>query len=220
MDPGERARPVSMRCGRGILHLLLTEQPMTTAPTKLILAFPVSASRPEPSAIAAEIESQTATSGIVVTVVPLSVTESDEALGAEYQTAIREADADFVVIGGFSLGARIAARSAPSVNADALVCFGYPFHKRDDPEDRHGLRALTALTLPTLIVQGTRDVHGNRQQVRSYGQLPACVEMHWLADANHELRLRSAAGDAGQLRFAASAALAFIERVRESRHRV
>jgi predicted alpha/beta-hydrolase family hydrolase len=203
---------------------------MTTASTQIIFAFPVSASRAEPSAIAAEMESQTAQSGIPFTAIRLSVTESDEALVAHYQAAVRENETDFVVIGGFSLGARIAALAAPRLSADALVCFGYPFHKRSDSKDTHGLRALSALNLPTLIVQGSRDAHGNRQQVAGYGSLPACVEMLWVADANHDLHSRrrsrrgtlpcSVAGDAANVRFAARAAVAFIERVGESRHRV
>ena len=101
------------------------------------------------------------------------------------------------VLGGFSAGARAAVQLAagpePALSARALICLGYPFHARDDPRELSGLEALTRLCVPTLIVQGTRDAHGTRPRVRSYGRLPDCVRMHWLEDGNHRWRPRPGA---------------------------
>ena len=97
-----------------------------------------------------------------------------------------------VLIGGVSLGARIAAAIAADVAPAGLVCVSFPFHPAGDPADRSRVRRLQALTIPTLIVQGTRDKYGNRERVRGY-HLTDPIEVVWLDDANHGLvpRVRS-----------------------------
>ena len=114
------------------------------------------------------------------------------------------------IIGGFSIGGRLAARVAPTLAAHGLLCFAYPFHRRGAPADRHGLAALSAVATPTCIVQGTRDSHGTESEVRGYG-LPDHVEMVWLRDGNHrfEPRARSGLTASDHLASAAAAALAF-----------
>jgi predicted alpha/beta-hydrolase family hydrolase len=123
-----------------------------------------------------------------------------------------------VVIGGFSLGARIAAQASSALEPLGLLCLGYPFHVRGDPGDRHGLETLRGLHTPSLIVQGTRDPHGNREEVTGYGQLPSCVRLHWLEDGNHRFRPRKASGqtELSHVRRAAAASAEFIVRTLES----
>lgn len=97
-----------------------------------------------------------------------------------------------LLIGGFSLGARIAAQVAEVIAPDGFVGYGYPFHPRSDPHRLHGLASLRALTVPTVIVQGARDAHGNRDQVRGYGPLGENISVLWLDDATHRFEPRRA----------------------------
>ncbi len=115
------------------------------------------------------------------------------------------------IIGGFSLGARIAVLLSQEVDVAGLLCLSYPFHRHGNPGDRHGLRALQKVTTPTLIVQGSRDSHGNQQQVRGMS-LPECVRVCWLEDGNHRWhsRQRAAQGFEGNVKTAASATRSFL----------
>jgi predicted alpha/beta-hydrolase family hydrolase len=117
-----------------------------------------------------------------------------------------------LVIGGFSIGARIAVQVASRVQPLGVLCFGYPFHVRGDPRRRPGLEALRGLEAPALVVQGSRDPHGNREQVRGY-DLPPSVRVVWLDDGNHRFRPRERSGHtaAGHIRSAAGAGLGFVE---------
>ncbi|MFI5122614.1 MAG: alpha/beta family hydrolase [Vicinamibacteria bacterium] len=67
-----------------------------------------------------------------------------------------------LVVGGRSLGARVACRTAAAVGADAVLCLAFPVHppgKADDPsKSRQG--ELDAVELPTLVVQGESDPFG------------------------------------------------------------
>ncbi len=94
-----------------------------------------------------------------------------------------------LVLAGISRGARVSAGLVQELGAVALVGFAYPFHDRLDPDPQGRVERLVAAGVPTLICQGTRDAHGNREQVRGY-RLPECVRLHWLADANHALQPR------------------------------
>ena len=124
-----------------------------------------------------------------------------ESSGEAIESKLKEAMAGrHVIIGSFSRGARIAAALAEGSTARALLCLAYPFHKHGHPGDRHGLQHLLGLTLPTLIVQGSRDAHGNREEVRGYANLPACLRLHWIEDGNHRWQPRARSGqDAGKL---------------------
>lgn len=96
----------------------------------------------------------------------------------------------------------------------AIVAFSYPFHPRQDPSPGDRVARLAAAKVPVFVGQGTRDSRGNRQQVRGY-PLPPHVQIHWLEDANHGLapRRRSGHTQAEQLRQAAQAAVAFLQRL-------
>jgi predicted alpha/beta-hydrolase family hydrolase len=97
-----------------------------------------------------------------------------------------------LVIGGKSLGGRIASLVADTAQVRGLVCLGYPFHPRGRP---HLLRTahLGTLRTPTLICQGERDPLGNRDEVAGYALSPA-VRLHWLADGDHGFASRVASG--------------------------
>src|SRR6266542_568005 len=61
-----------------------------------------------------------------------------------------------LVIGGKSMGGRIASMVADEAGARGLVCLGYPFHPPGKPE-RLRTAHLADLKTPALIVQGERD---------------------------------------------------------------
>ncbi|MDH7797547.1 MULTISPECIES: alpha/beta family hydrolase [unclassified Beijerinckia] len=118
-----------------------------------------------------------------------------EALMSEYIAAIDALGADGpLVIGGKSMGGRVASMIADPLHASrqisGLLCLGYPFHPIDKP---HQLRTahLADLSTPALIVQGTRDPFGTREEVATY-ELSKAIEILWLEDGDHDLKPRKA----------------------------
>jgi uncharacterized protein len=67
-----------------------------------------------------------------------------------------------LVVGGRSLGARVACRTSAAVGANAVLCLAFPVHppgKGDDPsKSRQG--ELDAVEVPVLVVQGDSDPFG------------------------------------------------------------
>jgi hypothetical protein len=97
-----------------------------------------------------------------------------------------------LVIGGKSLGGRIASMVADESGVSGLVCLGYPFHPPGRPERLRTAHLLTLRT-PALICQGTRDPFGSLEEVSNYG-LPSTIAVQWLADGNHSLEPRRSSG--------------------------
>ena len=91
-----------------------------------------------------------------------------------------------VVVGGKSLGGRIASMVADEVEARGLVCLGYPFHPPGDPS-RLRTAHLAGLRTPALIVQGTRDPFGTREDVAGY-TLSAAIRIAWLEAGDHSFK--------------------------------
>jgi predicted alpha/beta-hydrolase family hydrolase len=67
-----------------------------------------------------------------------------------------------LIVGGRSLGARVACRTAQATGAVAVLCLAFPLNppKRAGKPAQSRLPELDALTLPTLVVQGERDSFG------------------------------------------------------------
>ena len=67
-----------------------------------------------------------------------------------------------LVVGGRSLGARVACRTADAVGAVAVLCLAFPLQppRRSPPPAPSRLPELDAVTVPTLVVQGERDPFG------------------------------------------------------------
>ncbi|WP_349608188.1 alpha/beta family hydrolase [Halomonas sp. H10-9-1] len=95
-------------------------------------------------------------------------------------------------LGGKSMGGRVASLLAARDGAPGLVLCGYPFHPPAKPE-RLRLDHWPRLACPTLVVQGTRDPFGTRDEVASYA-LPGSVRLHWLEDGDHDWQPRRASG--------------------------
>ena len=118
-----------------------------------------------------------------------------------------------VVIGGKSMGGRMASLIADEVGARGLVCLGYPFHPPGKPE-RPRTAHLETLRTPTLICQGTRDSLGSRETVAGHS-LSASITLTWLEDGDHGFKPRKASGltEADHLDHAARAVAAFVARI-------
>jgi predicted alpha/beta-hydrolase family hydrolase len=106
--------------------------------------------------------------------------------------ADRGVGAGTLVIGGKSMGGRIASLVADEAGVAALVCLGYPFHPTGKPQQLR-VAHLERLKTPTLIVQGERDPFGTARDVATYKLSPR-IEVHWLADGDHSFKPRKASG--------------------------
>jgi uncharacterized protein len=115
-----------------------------------------------------------------------------------------------LVIGGKSMGGRMASRIADEVGARGLVCLGYPFHPPGQPEKTRTAH-LEALRTPTLIVQGTRDPFGTPTDVAGYTLSPA-IRLVWLEDGDHSFvpRVSSGRTEAQNLREAVETVAGFV----------
>ena len=97
-----------------------------------------------------------------------------------------------LIIGGKSMGGRIASMVADDQGVDGLVCLGYPFHPPGRPEKTR-TEHLAELQTPALIVQGTRDSMGGQEAVAGY-QLSKSMKLHWLEDGDHSFKPRKKSG--------------------------
>src|SRR5438876_6970442 len=81
---------------------------------------------------------------------------------------------------GFSFGAWVGlAVGARDPRVKSLVGLGLPTASED-------LAFLRQVTKPKLIVQGTRDVYGPRDQVEAlFASLPEPKRIHWVEGADH-----------------------------------
>ncbi len=115
-----------------------------------------------------------------------------------------------LVIGGKSLGGRIASMIADEVGATGLVCLGYPFHPPGNP-GRTRVKHLEDLRTPALILQGTRDSFGRPDEVAGYRLSPR-VRVVWIEDGDHSFKppARSARTEAQNLAEAISKVNSFI----------
>jgi predicted alpha/beta-hydrolase family hydrolase len=124
-----------------------------------------------------------------------------------WRAAIAALGPENLVIGGKSLGGRMASLVADEAGVRGLLCLGYPFHPPGRPE-RLRTAHLEGLKTPTLIVQGTRDPFGTAAEVPGYALSPV-IRVHWAEDGDHDLKPRKASGrTAAQNRAEAIAAIA------------
>lgn len=116
-----------------------------------------------------------------------------ETLNPQYLAAVEALGAKGpLVIGGKSMGGRVASMVADSLfeagRIRGLLCLGYPFHPPGKPGQLRTAH-LADLKTPALIVQGTRDEFGTREEVSTYALSPA-IELLWLEDGDHDLKPR------------------------------
>lgn len=143
-----------------------------------------------------------------------------EKLMGEYADMIaavakRKPRAQKLVIGGKSLGGRVASMVAEEQfragSISGIVCLGYPFHAPATP-DKLRIAHLEALTCPALIVQGVRDPFGTQDEVKCL-KLSKSIAFHWIGDGDHDFGPRGASGftRSGNLADAADAVAGFIK---------
>jgi uncharacterized protein len=109
-----------------------------------------------------------------------------------------------LVIGGKSLGGRIASMVADESQVRGLVGLGYPFHPPGKPPGAR-LKHLKSLRTPALVVQGTRDSFGSRGEVEKY-DLSRQIRIAWIDDGDHSFRPRARSGRTEQQNLAAAIA--------------
>ena len=115
-----------------------------------------------------------------------------------------------LLIGGKSLGGRMASLIADKRGAAGLVCLGYPFHPPGKP-DRLRTEHLRGLRTPTLICQGSRDPFGTPDEVAGYALAPS-IRLVWIEDGDHSFKPRRQSGRTWEqnLDQAAEAVLGFV----------
>lgn len=118
--------------------------------------------------------------------------DRQESLFEVWRAAVRGIPPEKLAVGGKSLGGRMASMLAREMGARACLCLGYPFHPAGKP-DRLRIDHLRALNVPTLILQGTRDPLGSREEVAGYA-LDRNLRLHWAEDGNHDLAPRKSSG--------------------------
>jgi predicted alpha/beta-hydrolase family hydrolase len=97
-----------------------------------------------------------------------------------------------VAIGGKSMGGRMASMVADELQVRALVCLGYPFHPPGRPQQLR-TEHLQSLRTPTLILQGTRDQFGTREEIAEY-DLSKAIRVEFLPDGDHSFKPRKSSG--------------------------
>ena len=106
-----------------------------------------------------------------------------------------------LVIGGKSMGGRIGSMvlaHAPATPAwtrvSGLVLLGYPLHppgKPDQPRTAH----LPAIRVPVLLVQGTRDAFGTREEIEPVFQvLSTRVDIEFIEGGDHSFKVPKSTG--------------------------
>jgi predicted alpha/beta-hydrolase family hydrolase len=99
---------------------------------------------------------------------------------------------DRLVIGGKSMGGRMATLVADELHVRGVVCFGYPFHPPGQPAKVRTAH-LETLATPMLVLQGERDSLGNREDVAGYKLSPQ-IRIEWIPDGDHSLKPRAKSG--------------------------
>ena len=119
-----------------------------------------------------------------------------------------------LVVGGKSLGGRMASLVADEARVSGLVCLGYPFHPPGKPEKLRTAH-LEEIATPTLIVQGTRDPFGTPEDVAGYSLSPK-IRIHWIEGGDHSWKPSKASGrtEAGNLAEGIAAVAAFCRECR------
>ncbi|HCG5236393.1 TPA: alpha/beta fold hydrolase [Vibrio parahaemolyticus] len=118
-----------------------------------------------------------------------------------------------VVIGGKSMGGRMASLLAEHELVAGIACLGFPFHPPGKPEKFKGDH-LASIDKPTLILQGERDTFGKREEFGEF-VFSQQVKVSFLPDGDHSFKPRKSSGhtEAGNIALAVEQLSAFINEV-------
>ncbi|MEZ8860227.1 alpha/beta fold hydrolase [Vibrio sp. 10N.247.311.51] len=109
-----------------------------------------------------------------------------------YQEIIEQVDADKLVIGGKSMGGRMASHLSEVDKVAAIACLGFPFHPPGKPEKYKG-EHLAELAKPCLILQGERDTFGKREEFADF-DLSDSIRVEFIPDGDHSFKPRKSSG--------------------------
>ena len=109
-----------------------------------------------------------------------------------WRQAVEGIDCSRLIVGGKSMGGRVASIIADEISAAGLVCLGYPFHPPGKPE-KVRTEHLGGLRTPSLFCQGERDTFGSQDEVVGYVLSPA-IRLEWLGDGDHGFKPRQKSG--------------------------
>ncbi|HCG7135896.1 TPA: alpha/beta fold hydrolase [Vibrio parahaemolyticus] len=118
-----------------------------------------------------------------------------------------------VVIGGKSMGGRMASLLAEHELVAGIACLGFPFHPPGKSEKFKGDH-LASIDKPTLILQGERDTFGKREEFDEF-VFSQQVKVSFLPDGDHSFKPRKSSGhtEAGNIALAVEQLSAFINEV-------
>ncbi|MDK9762258.1 dienelactone hydrolase family protein [Vibrio sp. D420a] len=109
-----------------------------------------------------------------------------------YQEVIEQVDAQKLVIGGKSMGGRMASHLSEHEKVAGVACLGFPFHPPGKPDKYKG-EHLAELSKACLILQGERDTFGKREEFPAFN-LSDSVSVEFIPDGDHSFKPRKSSG--------------------------
>lgn len=92
-----------------------------------------------------------------------------------------------IIVGGKSMGGRIATHIAPKINNRKIIVMGYPLHPPGKPNnlrDEH----LYSITQKVLIIQGENDTFGNKAELDPVIEKMKDAHVLYIPFGNHSLK--------------------------------
>lgn len=111
---------------------------------------------------------------------------------AAYQAIIDAEESERIVIGGKSMGGRMASHLSELDKVAAVACLGFPFHPPGKPENYKG-EHLAELDRPCLILQGERDTFGKKEEFSGF-ELSQSIRVEFIPDGDHSFKPRKSSG--------------------------
>src|SRR5467141_83795 len=118
-----------------------------------------------------------------------------ECIAAVAAHARREVGPQTLLLGGRSMGGRVASMlAADGFSCDGLLLLAYPLHPAGRPEELRDAH-LAKIEVPVLCLNGTRDALCRRDLMEPVvGRLTDRWTMHWLEGADHSFRVLKTSG--------------------------
>lgn len=113
-----------------------------------------------------------------------------------YQEVIEQIDAQQLVLGGKSMGGRMASHLSEHEKVAGVACLGFPFHPPGKPDKYKG-EHLADLSKACLILQGERDTFGKREEFPAFN-LSDSVSVEFIPDGDHSFKPRKSSGHTEQ----------------------